>query len=343
MKRVVFCFTLALFCFAIAQPAVAMTVPVEAPAASPLNVLQTAVADLAGGAEAIIASIESTVGNLASTITGHVAVASNTASAAVAVTPSSTTVTAAEAPLVTNAPTPAPPSIPTVTLPPPTVLTTPPTGAASDNIFELQSAVAELTKGVQGLTALFETQTPSSKIESQIATLQSALSAQGPGQSYNAAASPPLGGGSPNTIAAAGAIDQLSGVTITNANLTASEIPALSYLSTSGGTVAGTINASGFDVNGAPYVDNSATDDANSLIDGDLSKPEWNSYWDSSGYAPVTIAPNYGSDGSYEDGVLVNRDGNAPTNGMMSVIFVPPAGTNSVTFNVPAMLPSGVK
>jgi LysM repeat protein len=40
-------------------------------------------------------------------------------------------------------------------------------------------------------------------------------------------------------------IDQLSNVTITNANLTASEIPALNYLSLSGGTVAGNLNVTG--------------------------------------------------------------------------------------------------
>jgi hypothetical protein len=46
---------------------------------------------------------------------------------------------------------------------------------------------------------------------------------------FSASASPPLGGGAPNTIAAGNAIDQLNNVTITNANLTASEIPALNY------------------------------------------------------------------------------------------------------------------
>jgi lysophospholipase L1-like esterase len=64
--------------------------------------------------------------------------------------------------------------------------------------------------------------------------------------SFEASAAPPLGGGAPNTIAAASAIDQLSGVTITNANLTASEIPtdivASNYLPLSGGTLTGTLN-----------------------------------------------------------------------------------------------------
>jgi hypothetical protein len=60
---------------------------------------------------------------------------------------------------------------------------------------------------------------------------------------FSASAAPMLGGGAPNTIAAANAINQLSGVTITNANLTSSEIPDLSgqYLSLNGGTLAGAL------------------------------------------------------------------------------------------------------
>jgi hypothetical protein len=59
---------------------------------------------------------------------------------------------------------------------------------------------------------------------------------------FSASASPPIGGGAPNTIAAASNIGQLNGVTITNANLTASEIPALDYLSLSGGTLTGNLS-----------------------------------------------------------------------------------------------------
>jgi hypothetical protein len=79
---------------------------------------------------------------------------------------------------------------------------------------------------MQGLTTFLETQTPSSKIENQIAALQSALSPQGSGQSYNASAYVPLGDGAPNTIAAASNIGSVSGSSITN--LTPSEIPNLS-------------------------------------------------------------------------------------------------------------------
>jgi len=62
------------------------------------------------------------------------------------------------------------------------------------------------------------------------------------GDQQQAAVYIPLGDGAPNTIAAASNIGQLNGVTITNANLTASEIPDLSgdYLSLSGGGVTGT-------------------------------------------------------------------------------------------------------
>ena len=75
--------------------------------------------------------------------------------------------------------------------------------------------------------------------------MQSALSSQASGQSYNASAYVPLGDGAPNTIAAASNVSNLSGVTITDANLTASEIPALDYLSLSGGTLAGDLELNG--------------------------------------------------------------------------------------------------
>ena len=108
-----------------------------------------------------------------------------------------------------------------------------------------------LADGVQSLTALIEAQTPSSKIENQIASLQSALSLQVSNQSYNASAYVPLGDGAPNTIAAASNIGTISGAAITN--LTASEIPNLSgsYLSLNGGTVAGTTTITSLSVGSA--------------------------------------------------------------------------------------------
>ena len=112
-----------------------------------------------------------------------------------------------------------------------------------------------LAQGVQSLTALFEAQTPSSKIESQIAALQSALSSQGhQRQSYNASAYVPLGDGAPNTIAAASNIGNVSGAAITN--LTASEIPDFSgsYLSLNGGAVTGTTSFSLLSVGSSKYV-----------------------------------------------------------------------------------------
>jgi hypothetical protein len=171
------------------------------------------------GAEQVVASIEAVVGNIADAITDRAAVASNTASAAAAITPSGATVNATEAPIVPNVPTPAPPSTPTLTPASSTVLVTPSTEAASDNVFELQNAVVALAQGMQSLTALLEAQTPSSssKIESQIASLQSALASQS--TQSNAAAVYPLGDGT--GIAAASNIGNLSGVTITNANTSA--------------------------------------------------------------------------------------------------------------------------
>jgi hypothetical protein len=79
---------------------------------------------------------------------------------------------------------------------------------------------------------------------------------------FNAAASPPLGGGSPNTIAAASAINNLSGVTITNSSLTVSEIPDLSskYLPFAGGTLAGDLVIDGNATTTDLFATNAATD-----------------------------------------------------------------------------------
>jgi hypothetical protein len=118
------------------------------------------------------------------------------------------------------------------------------------NIFAIQSALGLLAARVQGLAALISAQ-PSSNIESQIAALQSAIS-QGNSQSYNAFATPPLGGGAPNTIAAASAIDQLSGTTITNPSIT-------------GGTIAGT------SLSGGPVSATSLSVSGTSALSGDLS------------------------------------------------------------------------
>ena len=239
------------FGFAFVHSANAITVPVDTPtaAASP-NIFQALVTELVEGAAAIIASIETTVGSIANSIGSASQSTNYTYTAAVGtVIPPPRLVVSGEGANASNAPArasaatpPAPPSIPTVTPASPTVPITN-EGPSDNNVFELESAVSDLTKGVQGLTALIEAQTPSSKIESQIAALQSALSSQGSGQSYNASAYVPLGDGAPNTIAAASNIGNLSGATITNANLTASEIPNLSasYLSLGGGNLTGAL------------------------------------------------------------------------------------------------------
>ena len=53
------------------------------------------------------------------------------------------------------------------------------------------------------------------------------------------------GNGNPEAIGAGAAINQLNNVTITNANLTASEIPPLDYLSLSGGSLSGDLSVTG--------------------------------------------------------------------------------------------------
>jgi hypothetical protein len=215
--------------------------------ASPFGAVEEFVAGLVKGTEAIIASIESTVGNFAASITPPGSSATYTASAAAP----------EAAPQITYTPTvPAPQSVSAAVVaasPIPTASTP----ASSDNIFRLQSAIAALTQGVRGLTAFLQTQAPSSKIESQIASLQSTLNTNSSALTYNASSYFPLGDGT--GIAAASNIGNLSGVTITNANLSASEIPALDYLSRSGGTLAGDLELNG-----------SATTTGNSYFNGSV-------------------------------------------------------------------------
>jgi hypothetical protein len=57
-------------------------------------------------------------------------------------------------------------------------------------------------------------------------------------------------GNNANRYAAASAIGQLSNVTVTNANLTASEIPALNYLPLSGGTLSGDLTGTDLSLSG---------------------------------------------------------------------------------------------
>jgi hypothetical protein len=65
-KRAVFFFIATLFSLAVSRPAHALTVPVEAPPASPETIgLQAFLSDLVSGVEAIVASIGSAVGHLA--------------------------------------------------------------------------------------------------------------------------------------------------------------------------------------------------------------------------------------------------------------------------------------
>ena len=201
------------------------------------------------GTEAIIAEAETGIGDVVATIASLVSSGAPTSySAAVAASQAAPDVPS-QPPLAAPNTAPTPPTeaqvLPVVQY---DVVATPP---STDNLLELQSAVAGLADGVQSLTALIEAQTPSSKIENQIASLQSALSLQVSNQSYNASAYVPLGDGAPNTIAAASNIGTISGAAITN--LTASEIPNLSgsYLSLNGGTVAGTTTITSLSVGSA--------------------------------------------------------------------------------------------
>ena len=233
-RQVVLICTIATFALSFASSAEAVTVPVTATSANPI---QAVFVDLVNGTSAFITSIEAMVGNLALAITGHTSGSPRAATAGAAAAVGSSP---AAADASTEPPVPAPPSptAPAVVTPPHTIA---PPVIVSANIFLLQSTVAQLTHGMKSLTDLFASTTPSSKIESQIAALQSALSWQS--ANYNTSTYFPLGDG--HGLSAASNIGQLSGVTITNANLTASEIPALSYLSLSGGALGGDLVLNG--------------------------------------------------------------------------------------------------
>ena len=226
--------TVAAFAFSFASSAEAVTVPVTA---TPANPIQAVFVDLVNGTSALIASVEAAVGNLALAITGHASGAPLAATASVAAAVGSSPA-ATEAPI--EPPVPAPPSPTASAVATQRDIVAPPV-AASDNVFALQSAVVQLTQGMKGLTDLFASVTPSSKIESQIASLRSALDSQT--ANYNASTNFPLGDGT--GLSAVSNIGQLNGVTITNADINAASIPDLSgnYLSVNGGTLSGALTA----------------------------------------------------------------------------------------------------
>ena len=207
-------------------------------------------AGLLHGSETFVASIESSVGQLA-IVGGNPRAGvpppsprtSYAAAAAASVAPTDSS---------DNPPLP-PPSVPN---PEPTPLAHAPASkpktvvdyaqvsvASPINIFAVESALDELATRVQALSAEIAAQqstSPTASVESQIAALQEAVSSQG----YNASVSVPLGDGSSNTIAAASNIGQLSGTNISNASIMGGSI---SNASISGTTVSGaTVNATSF-------------------------------------------------------------------------------------------------
>jgi hypothetical protein len=212
---------------------------------TPTFSFQAAIAAIMSEADRIVASVEATVGNFALAITGQGASfnrsLSNTASAGAAVMPSVPRAGTPDEPSTpdSSAPIAAPPSVPTTAMVAPSSPEAP--SAASDNTFRLESILASLTGGMRSLVALYQAPTPSAKIETQIADLQSAINSQT--ANYNASTYFPLGDGT--GLGAASNIGNLSNVTISNPTITglsASAIPDLSgsYLSLgNGGAVNG--------------------------------------------------------------------------------------------------------
>ena len=204
--------------------------------------LQEAVSGIVNGAEAMVASIEgAVVGTIAAiidrlgTADSHEIVASNTAAAIAAVpqvtyppvplaTPSSAT---------TAAQTATSPSIPT----PPTT-TTPLASSQEPTQYTVVSAgqpVVEVAPATTITAAQLEALL--TQLSNVIASLPSTNALRGSSQTYEANAVPPLGGGAPNTIAAASNIGQLSGTSITDPTISGGSIADVSL---SGGSVSAT-------------------------------------------------------------------------------------------------------
>ena len=226
--------TFAIFAFALiahsASAATAATVSaMSTPVAPPIAALHDAAAGLMRTAEQIIASIEAAIGGIVATLTNSAAPATRDyASFAAAVDASQ-----------------APPTVPTQlsssTDPFGRAAQTATTTVVANAVARHEQPIVEaapagsdtVTDGeLQGIltgmsdvlalipSAVTSESASSSNVESQIAALQSAISSQG----YDAAASPSLGGGAPNTIAAASAIDQLSGTSINDPTITGGSI-----------------------------------------------------------------------------------------------------------------------
>ncbi len=268
-RRIVAVFAVAVLSLALTSSfALAAT---DTPGASPIAALQEAIEGFVNRAEAVIASIETAVGSIATSVSPSAGSVSYTASAAAANVPvppaPSQTIQSAAASVV---PTP----IEHAVLPQaqPVVEAVPPTADAMTTA-QLESIFAGIGKMISLIprTASSANSAASANVESRIAALQQAFSAQG----YSAVASPPLGDGAPNTIAAANNIGQLSGTAITNPSITGGSISNASVsatgLSSSGdASVGGNLAVTG-SLSGASIGANSLSVSSNSALTGNVS------------------------------------------------------------------------
>ena len=257
------------------RPAIALTVPVNAPAAHPLITLNDALAHFAAEMAHVVGWLEASFDGVDHT--AQIApprALSNVASAASPTEPFAPASTESSAPQSGSV---SPPN--TTTVQSRTITTAP--VYLTDVIEEPAQTSGIATR----LNALIN-------VVGQLANLISSIPAS---QSPTALPQSVAADGNPGATGAEAAIDNLSGVTITDANLTASEIPTLDYLPLSGGSLSGDLTVNG-----------NATTSGSSYVNGSLgigtSSPEDALAVDGSEYLPDITPPTDTANRLYSNG-----------------------------------------
>ena len=243
LRRVAALFAVALLSFTLtAHVALASTDTTDV---SPFLAVQAFIAGIVNGAEAMIASIETEMSGIAASVGASLAdtdfiagVQSYTAAAATPIA-SDNASASQSAPAATPVP-------PLPSSPPPSIDSDQTSSPSPVNVFALQSGRRSARPGRPGPHRAHRSANPllQDRAPDRCIAIGS-LHHKHQARATTLQPTSPSATAQPNTIAAASNVSNLSGVTITDANLTASEIPALDYLSLSGGTLAGDLELNG--------------------------------------------------------------------------------------------------